>query len=141
MADPILSSDLESRLQGCGFTVVERSVDGPMGSARYLLTDQTIDISVFDDRGEQGVGLGVSSGTTYAIQVWRQVLGEASPGPLGIHDQLGWVMDNLCNIRRMVESDGAMDRRLREANWSIIKERLGLNPDANQDDPRTWHRA
>lgn len=140
MTNSGLSGDPEQRLRAHGFTPVERSSGGPMGSAMFLFTDGVVDVSVFDDRGQQGVGVGVRGGTTYEIQVWRHLLGISLSVPLSVDDQLAWVLHHLENVRTMIEHDAGTDERLREINWAFVKDRLGFGPDADQNDPRTWRR-
>lgn len=136
-----LPDNLEQRLQPHGFALVERSSGGPMGSVMLLFTDGIVDISVFDDRGEKGVGLGVRSGITYGIQVWHRVLGIGPAVPASVDGQLAWVIRHIGLVRSTVERDADINERLREMNWILVKERLRLSPDADQDNPRTWRRS
>lgn len=129
---------VEQHLHAHGFALIERSTSGPMGSAMLLFTDGIVDISLFDDRGEKGVGVGVRSGTSYGIQVWHRALGIRTPVPVSVDDQLAWVIRRIGTVRGLAERDVEIDERLRKMNWIIVKERLGLSPEADQDDPRTW---
>jgi hypothetical protein len=141
MTGPHLPDSLERHLQAYGFALVERSSGGPMGSARLLFADGTLDILVFNDRGEKGIGLGVHGGTMYEIQVWSRVLGIRVPVPVEFDGQLAWIVDHMADVRNAAEHDVGIIERLREINWTSVKERLGLSPDADEADPRTWRRS
>lgn len=140
MTSSDLPGDFEQYLDARGFMLVERSSGGPMGSAKSLFTDGVVDISVFNDRGQRGVGVGVHGGETYEMSVWSRVLGARPPASLNINDQIAWLVAHLEDARSEIGRDPRTGERLREVNWVFIKERLGLSFNADKDDPTTWRK-
>lgn len=133
--------DLEQRLGDHGFTLVERTTGGPMGSWTFLFTDGVVDVLVFNDRGQQGVEVGVRGGTAFEIKVWLHVLGIGGPASSSVDDQLAWFFHHTEDVRTAIEHDPGIGERLREVKWESVKKRLRLSPEADRNDPSTWRRT
>jgi hypothetical protein len=123
-----------------GFREVERTGVGPMGSHHVLLTDGLIDVLVFDERGTNGIALGLRGQTPFEIPAWIAALAMDTPAPSTFGDEADWTIAALPRIRAAAERDPELGEKVRAANFERVKKVLGLDPAAVHDDKRTWRR-
>lgn len=132
------SEELEHQLRNLGFLEVQRYEDERTGSSEVVLTDDVVDIAIFNDRGERGVTLGTRGEDRYVIPTWITTLGMNTLRPTTVSEQAEWIIANLPPVRTAVTSDAGLGKRLHGANWALLRERLGLPPGAVATDPSTW---
>lgn len=118
-----------------GFVLAGEDKAGPMGSGEIRYSSGRSDVVLHSDRGLPAVTMGPRGAFTYGYRPWADLLGlEVDPG-LDVHSQLEFLLEHADRIEEMIERDPRIDERLRELNWRVVKEHLGLDPNM----PRPGH--
>ncbi len=113
---------------------------GPMGSGSWRLTNGIVDIEVYSDRGRLGVAAGRHGGRTFGVGVWAGAVGASVANSLTFEEQIDYFASTLEVITRLVQAVPEIEAKLRDINWESVKDLLGLPPDAQRDDPKSWNR-
>jgi hypothetical protein len=121
-------ASLARRLEALGLELVHEDEVGPMGSTIAVYSDGIYDIVLHNDRGEPALTLGPRGSNTYVAQTWAMVLGAGLTVPPDVTAQLDFLLDRRKEIQHLIESDPEIAARLLEANWTLVKETLGLDP-------------
>jgi hypothetical protein len=120
--------DFKVRVSEAGLSLTEESPEGPNGELRWTFSDDVADLQVGDDRGELFVAVGPRGATCFVGATWVGLLGIDPPRSEEFDSQLEYSLANLDKMRKAIESDGDILENLRDANWSIVKKSLNIDP-------------
>lgn len=113
-----------------GLRPTQEDVGGPMGSARWRFSDGIVDLDLNCDKGTWGVTVGPTGFATFQISVWETVLGRQGPTDASFDEQLNFFLENLDDIREFISHGSEAGARLRNENWTQVRDKLGLDPEA-----------
>ena len=99
-----------------------------MGSGEIRYSNHRLDVVLHSDRGSPAVTIGSHGGLTVAYQPWADLLGVEVERDLDVRRQLEFLLEQARKIEELIEHDPEIDERLRELNWRVVKEHLGLDP-------------
>jgi hypothetical protein len=120
---------LSPRLVSRDFTLTQEVVGGPMGSALFRFSSEIVNIDIQSDREKLDITVGPIGDHSYGFVVWAKLLGVSASELTSFDDQIEFFMEHLDAIIRAVRNDRLIDERLRDLNWVLVKEHLGLDPD------------
>ena len=112
-----------------GFVLESEDRTGPMGSGEIRYSSLRSDLVLHSDRGCPAVTMGRHGGLTYGYQSWADLLGVEVDQDIDVHRQLAFLLEQASRIEALIERDSGIDERLRELNWRVVKEHLGLDPE------------
>jgi hypothetical protein len=122
---------LESKLLGFEFVLVDERTGGPMGSANWRFTNGVVDIEVYGDRGDLGIVAGPRGSRTFQAKVWARILDVEEPAQT-FGDHVNFFLDRYVDIGEAIDSEPAIEEKVRDINWVFIKEHLGLDSNARR---------
>ena len=111
-----------------GFLRESEDRNGPMGSGEIRYFGHRLDVVLHSDRGLPAVTIGSHGGHTFTYQPWAELLGVEVDKDLDVRRQLGFLLEQACRIKDLIEGDPEINERLRELNWRVVKKNLGLDP-------------
>lgn len=129
MFSPQEIQSFKVRIAAAGLALTGESLEGPNGEMSWIFSDDVADFQVGDDRDELFVAVGPRGATCFVMVTWARLLGIDPPRSKAFDSQLEYALVNLGRMKRAIESDRNILGNLRQVNWSIVKERLKLDPD------------
>ena len=126
--DELLAA-VSQRLTELGFIRSAEDIAGPMGSARIRFSSDLTDVELHNDRGLLSMSAGRTGAPTYGCRVWADLLGADLDDDPDVSLQTKFLLGHLGEIEQWIRLDPHIDERLRDLNWSLVKEHLGLDPD------------
>lgn len=117
-------------LLAAGFHLAEERVGLPMGSALWRFSSRSMELEMGVDRGEEYVTIGPNGvKARFGVLTWARLLGVELPGIPGFDGQFDFFLAHLEQIQQLIDDHENIVEALREQNWSITKQRLGIDPD------------
>ena len=135
MTEQRLVSDLSEWLLARGFSVTEERQDGGFEDILLRFIGEGCEVHLIRQRGSWNITLSTSAGEPkLPPRIWRYYLDRVpmevtlAERSESFESESAFVQGRLHEVIAAVQSDENIEERLVEINWTIVKDRLGLDP-------------